>query len=884
MKTKDIREKFLRFFEKNGHTRVPSSSLRLDGDPTLLFPNAGMNQFKECFLGSEKRDYVRAVTSQKCMRISGKHNDLESVGISATHHTFFEMLGNFSFGDYFKKEAIEFGWAFVTEELQFDPSRLWVTIFEKDNEAHDLWVNHTPVPPERVVRLGEKDNFWAMGDTGPCGPCTEIHVYRGEDPSKASAQGFLNDDGSFVEIWNLVFMEFNRDQAGKLTPLPKPSVDTGMGLDRVAAIKQGSWSNYNNDILRSIISRCEELSGIPYDGSSFARRDLRTDKGYAQDVAMRVIADHSRALAFLIGDGIHPSNDGRGYVLRRILRRAARHGRALEFDAPFLKETTGRVVDIYTESYPELASRKEIIQRVVDAEERKFYETLDSGLTVLHREREALGSSTVLPGAVAFLLHDTYGFPLDLTEDALKPYSITVDRDGFGKSMEAQKKRSREDREERGIAFVSREVGGAPTEFLGYDAAKADSSLVEVFFEVDTSKSASAGERASIVTGATPFYAESGGQVGDTGIITGKDFVFEVRDTQKTASGHYIHSGVVRSGELSKGQIGMSVDLSIDSKRRASIRLNHSATHLVHAALRKVLGTHVQQAGSRVDERSLRFDYSHFEAVSSDHLREISEIVNSEIRSNHEVRTEIMSVEDAKARGAMALFGEKYGKEVRVVEIGPRSLELCGGTHVQRSGDIGFLLIDSESGISAGVRRIECTTGDIAESQIEQVFKMQRELSALLKSEPSEVTHRIEKQLERIKQLERERNELQARVAQNASGDLVERARTTPSGVKVVVEQIPDTDTDALRSLVDRLKVSLGSGIVALASSHGGTGILVAGVTSDLTSKFHAGNLVKEAASAGGGRGGGRADFAQAGGVDPAMLEQSLQKMYELIG
>ncbi len=882
MNSKDIREKFLSFFEAKGHTRVDSSSLQLNDDPTLLFPNAGMCQFKECFLGHNDRGYVRATSSQKCMRISGKHNDFENVGMTPRHHTFFEMLGNFSFGDYFKKEAIEYAWEFVIDVLQIPQERLWITIFEDDDEAEELWKKHSDVPAEKIVRLGESENFWSMGDTGPCGPCSEIHYYTGDDPSKATRKGLEEDDGTFLEIWNLVFMQFNRDESGKLHPLPKPSVDTGMGFERVASVCQGVGSTYDTDLLRGVISICEKLSGYTYDGSSFEVRDLKTDKEYARDVAMRVIADHSRSIAFLIADGIHPASDGRGYVLRRILRRAVRHGRSLNFPEPFLAQTTGYVVDLMGDIYPELRERRDIITKVADAEERKFYETLDAGLAVLQKEVARLNKDELFPGKTAFLLHDTFGFPLDLTEDALKPDNIKVDTTAFHKEMDAQKKRSREDRKEQGISFDSVSLSGKPTTFLGYQELKAESKLTQLLG--GEKPSYGEGETVTLVFEETPFYGESGGQVGDTGEIIFADAKLSLVDTQKSPSGHFLHHVKVVQGSLSPSLIGEKATLCVDQARRAAIIRNHSATHLVHSGLRTVLGEHVQQAGSRVDDRSLRFDYSHFEQVTPEQLKEIQEFVNDQIRANHEVVTQEMPIEQAREKGATALFGEKYGDVVRVVEIGPQSLELCGGTHANRSGDIGFLMISSEGGISSGVRRIECLTGIGAEQQISYEHDERYEIAHLLKSDAKELPSKVEKILHRQKELEREIEKLKSQLASNASGDLFDKARTSPEGVRVIAEHVGDTDPKSLRNMVDNLRVKLGSGVVVLGSQQGDKGLIIAGVTSDLTEKIHAGTLVREAAKATGGKGGGRPDFAQAGGLDPALLPKALDLVFGLVG
>ncbi|RMG39227.1 MAG: alanine--tRNA ligase [Candidatus Dadabacteria bacterium] len=878
MKTAQVRKAFLDYFRSKGHEIVPSSSLVPDNDPTLLFSNAGMNQFKDLFLGNEKRSYSRAASCQKCLRISGKHNDLENVGRTARHHTFFEMLGNFSFGDYFKREAIEYGWDFVTNVLKLPKSRLWATVYEEDDEAAKLWAEITDINPARILRMGEKDNFWAMGETGPCGPCSEIFYYLGEDESAQSEEEFRKDDGTYIEIWNLVFMQFERAADGTMTPLPKPSVDTGMGLERAALVMQGVKATYDTDILRGIISVCEELSSYKYDGSSYELKDLRKDKAYARDVAMRVIADHSRAIAFLIADGVTPSSDGRGYVLRRLIRRAVRHGQALDLREPFLARTTEAVVKLMSDQYQELSDNRELITRLVEAEETKFHETLESGLAVLNREAEKCKKGSLFSGEVAFLLHDTYGFPLDLTQDALKAYGLEVDVEAFNRAMEKQKERSREDRKRRGIEFVSVAVDDLkPTEFVGYDTLETEARLCRIL-EPEGNNT-----EIQLVFDATPFYAEAGGQVGDTGEIHIKDVKLRVIDTQKVQDKYYLHRCEVLEGSLSDKLIGEKGELRVDAERRRRIMSNHSATHLVHAALRKFLGTHVKQAGSRVDDNTLRFDYSHFEPVSASQLDEMQSWVNEYIRANHEVETKVLPIEEAKKTGAIALFGEKYGDLVRVVQIGPDSIEFCGGTHVSRSGDIGLMFVQSETGISAGARRIECWAGPAA---FEELLKEKRErlaIGELLKSDLNDLPAKIEKLLQRNRDLEKALDKARARLASAKSGDLVESARTTPSGIKVIVEKVEGADSDTLRSMVDSLRVKLGSGVVALASEQNGTGVIVAGVTPDLTKKVHAGVLVKEAASACGGRGGGRPDFAQAGGVNPAMLNQTLDKFFELI-
>lgn len=880
--TADIREKFLKFFEGKGHTRVSSASLVPENDPTLLFSNAGMNQFKDVFLGSEKRPYSRATSSQKCLRISGKHNDFENVGVTARHHTFFEMLGNFSFGDYFKAEAIEYGWEFVTEVLKLPKCRLWVTVFEDDDEAEKLWLDRTDIKADRIVRMGEKENFWSMGDTGPCGPCSEIHFFLGEDGSKQSAELLEKDDGSFVEIWNLVFMQFNRDQSGKMTPLPKPSVDTGMGLERVAAVCQGFKANYDADLLRQIIALCEKLSGFKYDGSSYEECNLREDVEYARDVAMRVVADHSRAIAFLIADGVHPGSDGRSYVLRRMIRRAVRHGRVLNFDGPFLAKTTKEVINLMGHDYPELVERSDIITKVAHAEEVKFHETLEAGLAVLTKEVEKVKAGELFPGEAAFLLHDTYGFPLDLTQDALKAYKLKVDENAFKKAMAAQKARSREDRKSQDISFASVELRGPKTKFIGYDCAETETKITHAVFDGNDPSAIKEGAKLLLFFEATPFYAESGGQVGDTGEVLVGDTSFAVYDTQKMGDGYIAHCCTLKKGKVPKELVGENASLKVNAERRERIKLNHSATHLLHNALRHFLGDHVKQSGSRVDEETLRFDYSHFEPVSAEILAKIQAHVNAEIRANHAVKTEEMALEKAKDKGAIAFFGDKYGETVRVVKIGA-SVELCGGTHAGRSGDIGLLIIKSDSGIAAGVRRIECLTGPAAYTEMARVFDERATLADRFKVNPARVNEKVMALIDERRNLEKELNQLKTKFASSSSSDLAENVKRSPSGVKVIAEVVSEADTNTLREMVDRLRLKVSSGVVALASSDGKKASLVVGITSDLKDSIHAGKLVKEAASAAGGKGGGRPDFAQAGGLDADKMQAALDKVFSLI-
>lgn len=871
MKTGEIRERFLKFFEGKGHTRVASSSLVVGNDPTLLFANSGMVQFKDLFLGAEKRAYTRATTAQKSLRIAGKHNDFENVGVTARHHTFFEMLGNFSFGDYFKSDAIPFAWDFVTKQLGFDVRRIWVTVYQDDDEAFNLWVK-AGISKDRIVRLGAETNFWQMGDVGPCGPCSEIFCFLGDDLSIQSEEDFKKDDGRYIEIWNLVFMQFERTKSGELTPLPKPSIDTGMGLERVAAALELLPSNYDTDVMRGIIATAERLSGFKYDGKNFEVRDLKTDLAYARDVAMRVIADHTRSIAFLIADGVRPSSDGRGYVLRRLIRRAARHARVLGLKEPFLKDTCATVIKEMGDVYPELRAQEKQILEVAFAEEQKFAETLDAGMAILKKEVEKLKKGERFPGRVAFQLHDTYGFPLDLTEDALKPYGVKVDSAAFEAAMTEQRERSRDDRKGQEIVYEAVTVKSGATKFLGYTELSSSSKLQEV---VDLG-----GGVSGLVFDATPFYGESGGQVGDIGEISFADCKLKVLDTQKI-HGAFVHRVETVAGEFSAKLVGKEAKLVVDKARRDRTRINHSATHLVHAALRNILGAHVAQAGSRVDGDTLRFDYSHHAPVTDTQLSDIHHFAAAEVLNNYAVETKELPIEQARKTGAVALFGEKYGEVVRVVFIGPKSIEFCGGTHVSRSGDIGGIYVLSEGGISSGVRRIECVAGIGA---LEMVLKQRRErleLVELLKG--SDLTDKVEKMMQRIKTLEKEVEGYKARVASSRGGELIGAAKMTPKGVKVVQAVIDDIDLDGLKTLVDTVRNQLGSGVVVLAANVDGQGTLVAGVTKDLTSTVHAGNLIKEVIKTVGGKGGGRPDFAQAGGMASDKLTGLLERAFQSI-
>ncbi len=871
MKTSEVRQSFLNFFKSKGHTIVESYSLVPHGDPTLMFTNAGMNQFKDCFLGADKREYTRATTSQKVMRISGKHNDFENVGVTARHHTFFEMLGNFSFGDYFKKDAISFAWEYITEVLKLDKKRLWVTIHDSDDEAKELWIKETGISADRILKLGDEDNFWAMGDTGPCGPCTEIHYYLGDINTPQTAEWFLKGDGAFLEIWNLVFMQYNR-QDGKLNPLPKPSVDTGMGLERIAAVMQGKTSNYDIDLMRNIIAKAEAISGFKYDGTSYEPKDLLQDKQYARDVAMRVLADHSRSMTFIVADGVMPSSEGRGYILRRLIRRAIRHGRVLECKKPILAEICKTVIELMSDAYPDLKERQEHVLKVVDAEERKFHETLELGLNLLTKEVSKAEGGKLFSGKTAFTLHDTYGFPLDLTEDALKSYKIKVDVDEFNREMQQQKQRGREDRKSQKISYQAQSFSFEKTKFLGYQKEQAEAKLLELI-------PSESSDQAALIFDETPFYAESGGQVGDTGEIEIEGNRFEVLDTQKSPSGHIVHSCVLVSGEFSPALKGKKATLKVDSERRKKIKAHHSATHILHYALRTVLGDHVKQAGSRVDDNSFRFDYNHYEPVSEQQLKDVQAIVTKEILANNPIEIKEMDIDAAKAMGAMALFGEKYGKQVRVVKIGNNSIELCGGTHANASGELGTVLIQSEGGIAAGVRRIECIAGAVANQQILEERSDRAQALSLIKGDGDSITSRVEKLLARNKELEKELESSKAKLAGNKAEELLAKASISPAGFKVIKEMV-ESDSNALRDMVDNLKVKLGSSVIALANAEGS---LVVGVSSDLSSKFNAGKLVKEAAILAGGKGGGRADFAQAGGLDKSKMNLAFDKIEQLV-
>jgi alanyl-tRNA synthetase len=861
MSAADVRRAFLEFFREHGHTVVPSSSLVPGNDPTLLFTNAGMVQFKDVFLGKEKRDFVRATSSQRCVRAGGKHNDLENVGYTARHHTFFEMLGNFSFGDYFKRDAIRFAWNLLTGTLKLDPARLWVTVFRDDDEAADIWLKEIGVPAERFTRLGEKSNFWAMGDTGPCGPCSEIFYDHGP-AIPGGPPGSPDEDGDrYVEIWNLVFMQFERSADGKLTPLPKPSVDTGMGLERIAAVMQGVHSNYDIDLFKNLIRAAAELADT---------RDLTSS-------SLRVIADHIRACTFLIVDGVLPSNEGRGYVLRRIIRRAIRHGYKLGIQETFFYKLVSVLEKEMGDAYPELVRGRAQAERVLKLEEERFAETLANGMTLLDGAIEET-RGTMIDGETVFKLYDTYGFPADLTADIARERGLTIDQAGFDAAMEGQRKRSQE-ASKFGVDLSGGASIDSQTLFQGYDGLEAKGEVVALLKGGAAVQELNSGDEGEVVLDRTPFYAESGGQVGDTGELASPGVHFVVADTQKRGAA-YSHVGRVAQGKI---RLGDTLNAIVNGKRRRATALNHTATHLLHAALRRVLGTHVQQKGSLVAPDRLRFDFSHLQPVTSDELREIERLVNTEIRRNTAAETEVMDYENAVAAGAMALFGEKYERNVRVLRIGEFSMELCGGTHVERAGDIGFFKITSESGVASGVRRIEAITGDAALDYVDKSDELLRDLAGLVRGSREEVKEKVRDTLERVRQLEKEVRSLKDKLASGQGVDLASTA-VDIQGVKVVATKIDGADAGALRNAVDQLKGKLKTAVIVLASVEASDKVvLVAGVTADVTSRIKAGELVGTIAAQVGGRGGGRPDFAQAGGSNPAALDAALAAVQELV-
>ena len=860
--TAEIRQAFLDFFHSKGHQVVASSSLVPHNDPTLLFTNAGMNQFKDVFLGLDKRNYSRATTSQRCVRAGGKHNDLENVGYTARHHTFFEMLGNFSFGDYFKHDAIQFAWELLTSEKWFalPKERLWVTVYESDDEAYEIWEKEVGIPRERIIRIGDNkgapyasDNFWQMGDTGPCGPCTEIFYDHG-DHIWGGPPGSPEEDGDrYIEIWNIVFMQFNRQPDGTMEPLPKPSVDTGMGLERIAAVLQHVNSNYDIDLFRTLIQAVAKVTGAT---------DL-------SNKSLRVIADHIRSCAFLIADGVMPSNENRGYVLRRIIRRAVRHGNMLGAKETFFYKLVGPLIDVMGSAGEDLKRQQAQVEQVLKTEEEQFARTLERGLALLDEELAKLSGDT-LDGETAFRLYDTYGFPVDLTADVCRERNIKVDEAGFEAAMEEQRRRARE-ASGFGADYNAMIRVDSASEFKGYDHLELNGKVTALFVDGKAVDAINAGQEAVVVLDQTPFYAESGGQVGDKGELKGANFSFAVEDTQKygQAIGHI---GKLAAGSL---KVGDAVQADVDEARRARIRLNHSATHLMHAALRQVLGTHVSQKGSLVNDKVLRFDFSHNEAMKPEEIRAVEDLVNAQIRRNLPIETNIMDLEAAKAKGAMALFGEKYDERVRVLSMGDFSTELCGGTHASRTGDIGLFRIISESGTAAGVRRIEAVTGEGAITTVHADSDRLSEVAHLLKGDSNNLADKVRSVLERTRQLEKELQQLKEQAAAQESANLSSKAIDV-NGVKLLVSELSGVEPKMLRTMVDDLKNQLGSTIIVLATVAEGKVSLIAGVSKDVTDRVKAGELIGMVAQQVGGKGGGRPDMAQAGGTDAAALPAAL--------
>ncbi len=874
MLTAEIRTNFLHYFKSKEHTIVPSSPLIPLQDPTLLFTNAGMVQFKNVFTGEEKRDYIRATSSQKCMRAGGKHNDLENVGFTARHHTFFEMLGNFSFGDYFKQEAIEMSWEFLTLKLNLPPEKLWISVYQDDDESFSIWNKQIGVPAEKIVKLGEKDNFWAMGETGPCGPCSEIMIDQGEKVGCGKPTCKVGCDcDRFLELWNLVFMQFNRDTEGNQSPLPRPCIDTGMGLERIAAITQNVSSNYETDLFKPLIHHIENICNSKYGNDQMT------------DTSIRVIADHMRATTFLINDGVLPSNEGRGYVLRRIIRRAARHGKKLNLNEPFLHRSCSLVAQLMKDAYPKLVDSQAYVSKVVQGEEERFSETLDSGLRILSEEVERLKEQGTkqIPGELAFKLYDTYGFPLDLTADIAGEAGLTVDEDGFHSAMDVQRERARKAWKgsgEEAIDDIYRQLSanGKQSTFTGYEQLEATSPVLALIKGDREVSSATKGDEVMIITEHTPFYGESGGQVGDTGIIENKNLLVEVHATLKPLPEITIQQGIIRKGSLHQGE---TVTLKVSDKRNATA-LNHTATHLLQAALRQVLGDHVKQSGSLVTPERFRFDFTHFSAVSKKELDQIEDIVNQRIRENYPVETSEVPYQQAIQMGAIALFDEKYSAKVRMVTIGSISRELCGGTHTHHTGNIGLFKLMGESSVAAGIRRIEALTGEEAIRFVKKEEKALAELIILLKTKPEEVVSKTSKILEEQKMLQKEVETLKNKLLRSGSDTLLAKAREI-KGARVIATSVDANNPKTLREFADRIKEQLKSGIIIIGGMGPEKALLIVVVTKDLIPRFHAGKIIQEVAKGIGGSGGGRADMAQAGGKEKHKLEEALERAYGIV-
>ena len=862
MKTTEIRKKFIDYFIEHGHENVASSSLVPGNDPTLLFTNAGMVPFKDVFLGREKRSYVRATSSQRCVRAGGKHNDLENVGYTARHHTFFEMLGNFSFGDYFKQEAIEFAWEFLTKVLKLPEEKLWVTVFDEDDEAAAIWVDKIGIRPERCLRIGAKDNFWSMGDTGPCGPCSEIFYDHGPDVA-GGPPGTPEEDGDrYVEIWNLVFMQFDRKASGELKPLPNPSIDTGMGLERLAAVMQGVTSNFDIDLFQHLIKTAAKVVNVS---------DLN-------HVSLKVIADHIRSCSFMIVDGVLPSNEGRGYVLRRIIRRAARHGFELGMKDSFFYKLVDVLCDEMGGAFPELEKAKATVKKALKQEEERFAETLEHGMKILDEVISSLKDKEI-PGETVFKLYDTYGFPVDLTEDIALNKGLTLDHAGFKVAMEAQRTRA------RAASNFAVDYGDAvtietATEFTGYTELNDTSNVIQLIREGNIVERLEEGEEGILILDKTPFYAESGGQTGDAGLLSNSAVDISVNDTQKQGANIFLHNVKVKRGSVN---VGDELQATVNASERSEIECNHSATHLLHAALRQVLGDHVQQKGSLVDADKLRFDFSHPQSMTREELAKVELIVNTQIRQNNSVAANVMAIDEAKKSGAMALFGEKYGEEVRVLRMGDFSVELCGGTHVKRTGDIGLLKIVSESGVAAGVRRVEAVTAEKAMIWVQENDRQLNDIALMLKSKRETTADKINQLLEKQRGLEKDLDQLKSKLASSAGSDLSSSAKQV-AGINVVAAQLEGADVKSLRDTVDQLKNKLGTSAIVLAAIDGDKVRLVAGVSKDAVDRVKAGELVNMVAQQVGGKGGGRADMAQAGGTDPSNLTEALASVSGWIG
>ncbi len=861
MKSSEIRKQFLEYFASKGHEVVASSSLVPGNDPSLLFTNAGMVQFKDVFLGNETRPYHRAASSQRCVRAGGKHNDLENVGYTARHHTFFEMLGNFSFGDYFKQDAIMYAWEFLTGVMKVPADRLWVTVFEEDDTAESIWLNEIGIKPERCIRIGAKDNFWSMGDTGPCGPCTEIFYDHGPE-IEGGPPGSADEDGDrYVEIWNLVFMQYDRAADGRLKDLPKPSVDTGMGLERLAAVQQGVSNNYDIDLFKHLVAAAGKVTSC----------EVLDNK------SLRVIADHIRSTSFLILDGVVPSNEGRGYVLRRIIRRAVRHGHMLGTKGAFFHKLVAPLVDEMGEAYPEVAKAQASIESVLKTEEERFAETLETGMSILNQAIAEL-KGNIIDGVTAFRLYDTHGFPLDLTADIARERGLTVDQQGFEKEMEKQRQQARSSSQFSTVETSRIQVEGC-TEFTGYNQIEGTANISAIYQDSNAVSEIKEGDTAVIILDKTPFYAESGGQAGDTGQLLAGKALFDIEDTKKLNGTIFGHIGRLRSGVL---KVNSPVIAEVNAVLRQETALNHSATHLMHAALKSVLGNHVEQKGSLVNADYLRFDFSHFSPLSEDEIKQIENLVNKEIRANRDVHTAVMAIDEAKKAGAVALFGEKYGDEVRVVRMGDFSMELCGGTHVSRTGDVGLFVIRSESGVAAGVRRIEALTGNAAMQYFSERMATLNKISAMVKGNITNTEEKVQSLLDKLYGLEKENNRLNDKLA-SSSGDDIASTVIEVEGVPVVASIMDNANADTMRKTIDQLRSKLGSVVVVLGASNGEKVSFIAGVSADLTDRVHAGNLIRSVAGIAGGRGGGRPDMAQAGASKPEKLSEAIAAVKDLV-